>query len=151
MSARITKLGMLLALTTLTVAACDDDPVGVTPPTMDDVAGEYVAEEGAGVFTVVLEEDTTDLLEAGAILTLVLDADGTTSGSIFVPGWGDDEGDLEADLDGIWELAESTVTLEIDAGTFLDGLSLIWTNSGLSASGTLDDDATEFELALIGG
>jgi hypothetical protein len=145
MLARTRKLGLVLTLTTLAAVACDDDPVGVTPPTEEEVAGTYAASDALGVFTTEVDEETTDHLAEGATITVVLAADGTASGSIFVPDW--DEGDLEADLDGTWTLDGFTVTLEIDAGTFLDELELTWAEGGLSASGTLEGDVT-FELEL---
>jgi hypothetical protein len=150
MFARISKLGMLLAFTTLTVAACDDDATGITPPTVQDVAGEYAAGEDMGSFSSTVDAETTDLLGAGATLTLVLEADGTTSGSIFVPGWGEDEADLEADLDGAWVLTDFVVTLDIVADSFLDGLTLTWTDGMLAATGTLEGEDTTFDLQLEG-
>lgn len=111
------------------------------------MTGEYVATEGTGVFTSETDDETTDLLEEGATINLVLEDGGAMSGTLLVPGWGEDGADLEAELDGTWELASFTVTVEVDAGTFLDGLELEWSEGLLSGSGTLDDETT-FEIEV---
>lgn len=86
------------AVLALTVAfalpACsDDDPIAPNdPPKMEDVAGTYVAAGDVGSFVLIDEdEETTDLLEAGAELEIELDSDGKTKGRLFVPE-GDEDG-----------------------------------------------------------
>lgn len=146
MLVRTPRALVALAFAAFAAGACDDDPSGVTLPTVEDVAGTYVAEGETGLFVSVVDDEETDLLEAGATLSLVLAADGNTSGTLTMPGVGEEPGD-EFDLEGSWTLSGFRVTLEIDAGSFLDDLELIWTDGRLDASGELDEE-TDFELEL---
>jgi hypothetical protein len=85
----------------LAVVACGDDEDSLGP-TVDDVAGSYTAT----TFTV----NELNLLAIGASVSATLDADGTTTGRLLVPGGGEGGSDLDEDLTGTWELTGSTVT-----------------------------------------
>jgi hypothetical protein len=93
------------------LAACGDDDDGGFNPTVDDVAGSYSATE----FTL----NDIDLLALEATVTATLDADGTTSGQLLVPGGGVGGGDLDEDLEGTWSLSGTTVTFSPSNSTVL--------------------------------
>ena len=89
--------------------ACED------PLVVDDLAGAYLAT----TFTVTHGGSTDDLLAAGAFVWIGLAVDGTTFGSLFVPGGNEDGSDLSADLAGTWALDRTQVSLEHESDTFL--------------------------------
>ena len=86
--------------TTLALAAilssCGDDDNDVFSPTIDNVAGSY----SAATLTVTSPSGTVDFLALGAEVDVILAANGTTTGHLFVPGGGEDGEDFEADLTG---------------------------------------------------
>jgi hypothetical protein len=143
---RMSTLAATLLIGTLVAAGCEDDPVQVDPPTMAEVAGEYTAAGEVGAFTTDNGE-VTDLLDAGAEVTLTLDEDGTLAGSLLIPGAGEGGADLEVDFAGSWTLNDFVVTVDIDEDTFMDGAELTWASGTLSASGDYDTDVT-FDLEL---
>jgi len=96
----------------LGLVSCGDDGFN---PTVDSVAGTY----HATTFTFDGGSGATDLLTAGASVTLTLAPDGTTSGRMLVPAVGEGGGDLDADLAGTWTLSGATVTFDQDADTFM--------------------------------
>lgn len=98
----------------LAIAACGDDDEGFNP-TVDDVAGSYTAT----TFTVTSGAGEVDLLGIGASVTATLDADGTTTGRLLVPGAGEGGGDLDEDLAGTWSLNGSTVTFSQSNSTLI--------------------------------
>jgi hypothetical protein len=109
----------------LVVAACGEG----FDPTIDTVAGPYTATK------LMLTQDgltTTDLLAAGASLTLTLLGQGTTEGRLFVPAGDENGADIEVSLAGTWSLAGSRVTLHLNADTFLKNLELTATDSHLA-------------------
>jgi hypothetical protein len=96
----------------LSLISCGDDAFS---PTVEAVAGTY----RATTFTFNGGSTTTDLLAAGASVTVTLAPDGTTTGRMFVPGVGEGGGDLDADLAGTWALSGTTVTFSQEADTFM--------------------------------
>ena len=129
MRAQTALLLLALAAAAALPAGCDDP---VYPPTMRDVAGTYTATN----FEVTTATGTTDLLAAGAEITLVLNLNGTTAGRLFVPGGNDDGSDLDADLTGTWSVASWDVHLQHSADTFLRDITLTWDDGTLTASET---------------
>ena len=110
-------LGILLltALALPTLAACDEDnATGL--PTEAEVSGSYEATtltfQAAGGAEV-------DALAEGAYIEVDLDADGTTTGTYFVPGGNEDGSDYTADLTGTWTLIADRVRFDHDADTFI--------------------------------
>lgn len=79
---------------------------------------------------------TTDYLAAGATARLELDADGTTTGRLFVPGGGENGGDFDADLAGTWTLQGDTVRLSHAADTFLRDMPLVVSRNSLAGDRT---------------
>src|SRR6185436_10803439 len=61
-----------------------------------DLVGLYNATQ----FSVVDGGTTTDWLQAGATVQLILDANQTSAGTLFIPGGNEDGSDLTADLSG---------------------------------------------------
>src|SRR5688572_27608098 len=88
------RRGVALCLA-VALAACGDDDGGFSP-TMEDVAGSYTA----STFTL----SSVDLLALGATVTATLNADGTTTGRLFVPGLAGND-DIDEDLEGTWSLS----------------------------------------------
>jgi len=106
---RGTVLCMALAL-----AACGGDDDDGFDPTVDDVAGSY----SASAFTLTSGNGDFDLLAIGASVTATLNADGTTTGRLQVPGVGGG-GTIDEDLAGAWSLSGTTVTFSPSASSLL--------------------------------
>ena len=109
---RVTGLRSAAAGLSLALLSCGGDSFS---PTVENVAGTYAA----STFTIKSSAGTVDLLDLGAIAAITLAPDGTTTGQLFVPGGGDNGGDLDEDLTGTWILDGSTVTFTQTADTFL--------------------------------
>lgn len=87
-------------------------------PTPDNMAGSYTA-------TQLVTADSVgfiDWLAAGGSLTLTLNADGKTTGRLFLPGGAVGGGDVDADMTGTWLLYGTTVQLGQAAETFVRGM-----------------------------
>ncbi len=131
------KMGNLRAVAVclaLAIAACgDDDPFN---PTVDNVAGSYTAS------TFTIESDllgTVNLLAAGATVSATLDADGTTTGRLFIPEGDDDGSDLDVDLTGTWTLTGDTVTFSQTEDSFIRDVDFVASENRLTGEGTFDD------------
>ena len=105
--------GVVLCLA-LALTACGDDDDDGFSPTVDDVAGSYTA----SAFTLTSGSGELDLLALGATVTATLDADGTTSGQLQVPGVGGAPA-VDEDLAGTWSLSGTTVTFSPSASSLL--------------------------------
>lgn len=116
-----------MALATLLTAACMGGETTAPSPEMA-LVGIYSAEGayGAVVFTTETPggTDSVDWLAKGASIRLVLNADMTTAGRLFVPGADEEGSDMDLDLTGTWELAGDQVMLSHEADTFLRDLPL---------------------------
>jgi hypothetical protein len=99
----------------LTLSACSDDDDDGFNPTVDDVAGSYTA----SAFTLTSGNGEFDLLALGATVTATLDADGTTSGRLQVPGGVGGAPAVDEDLAGTWTLSGTTVTFSPSASSLL--------------------------------
>jgi hypothetical protein len=97
------------------VAGCGSDS---TSPTVASVAGSY----HATTFTATNGSGAIDLLAAGASVTAVLDANGTTTGHLLVPAAVTGTTPIDEDLTGTWTLANNQVTFNQSADTFLRGV-----------------------------
>ena len=105
------------------LAACGDDDDGGFNPTVDDVAGSY----SATAFTL----GTVDLLALGATVTATLDADGSTSGQLFVPG----PTPIDESLEGTWSLSGTTVTFSPSSSTVLTDVDFAAAPNTLTGEG----------------
>lgn len=125
----------IIALATLfpllAVMACGSD--NSTGPDMDDVSGAY----DATTFTASALGTDHDLLQSGASIHLVLEADGTTTGRLIVPASDLTGESVDADLAGTWSLKGSTVTLSQDADTFIRDVPLTVDGSQLVGDQTI--------------
>ena len=84
-------------------------------PTPENMVGAYTA-------TQLVTADPSGFvnwLDAGGSLTLTLNADGKTTGHLFLPGGAPGGGDLDADMAGSWLLIGHTVQLGQAADTFV--------------------------------
>jgi len=80
-----------------------------------ELVGVYQATE----FKVTTNGTTKDWIAAGASLQLVLDADQSSAGAIFMPGGNSDGSDFTADLSGTWTINDGKVDFEQTADTFV--------------------------------
>jgi len=107
-------LGPAVALSlVLALAGCGDDS-GFSP-TEESVAGDY----SASVFTLDVGAGVINQLVQGASVAVTLAPDGTTTGRLFLPGGGENGGDLDADLTGTWSLNRGGVTFDQPSDTFI--------------------------------
>jgi hypothetical protein len=118
---RQTRVAWLISLI-FVMGACGEDPIGpedngADPITLEEVFGAYTA----ATITTTEGGITTDQLARGTTLDLTLNADGSTSGRLFVPDGNEDGGDLDADLEGTFSFDEANgeVTFEQAADTFV--------------------------------
>ncbi|HLB37993.1 MAG TPA: hypothetical protein VJL31_15580 [Gemmatimonadales bacterium] len=124
--------------TLITLLACTDptlDPPPVesaAPPTVQEVAGSY----NATTFTTREGGVTIDRLAQGALLDIVLQADSTTTGRLFVPDGAEDGGDFDANLAGTWVLRGDTVEFDHMADTFVRDMPFVFSNNKLTGERT---------------
>lgn len=97
---------LFLLVTTGTVGACNDAP---NHPSEADLEGTYAAT----AFTVTTADTTFDQLAEGVSLTITLHADGSTTGTLFVPN-------VAVDLAGTWDTAAAVVRFQQTAPNFLN-------------------------------
>ena len=110
------------------VAGCSD---ALSPETL---AGTYVAT------TFTLSGDVAgDVLAEGGGLTITLNADGTTAGSLFVPASLSGGEDFNASMAGTFTLADETVTFTQEADTFVRDVTWTVDGSQLRGSGTFSE------------
>lgn len=130
---------MIAAGLTLSLAACGDDGFS---PTVENVSGSYTAQ----TFTGTSVAGTVDLLALGAEVSVTLNEDGSTTGTLFVPGGGEGGEDLEADLAGTWTLSGSTVTFNQDADTFIRDVEFTAEEDRLTAEGEFSGQSLRLVL-----
>jgi hypothetical protein len=134
------------SLAAVALAGCggDDNPFS---PTVANVAGTY----NATLFTATIgSQQPTNLLSLGATVHVVLNPDGTTTGHIFVPDLGQEDGELDADLTGTWTLSGSTVTFSQTADTFIRDVEFTAAQNSLESEGTFEDTTLHLALAKTG-
>jgi hypothetical protein len=123
----------------LSIAACGDS--GPTALTQQSVAGTYTA-------TTLLTTTggvTTNQLAAGATITLILGADGTTSGRIFVPASTTPQ--LDEPLTGTWTFFNATdIDIASNTDTFLR--DMVFTATGSALIGDQTFGATRIQVVL---
>ncbi len=102
--------------------ACGD------PLTPESIAGTYTAT----TFT-LSGQVSGDVLAAGGNLAITLNANGTTSGSMFVPASPNDGVDFNADMAGTFSLVNDSLNFSQDADTFVRDLA--WTVNGNTIEG----------------
>jgi hypothetical protein len=116
--------GFLLGTTVLSIA-CGDS---AGPET---VAGTYVAT----VFTLSGATDA-DVLAAGGSITMTLKADGTTTGTFFVPASLNGGTDFTADLSGTFTVTGQALHFTQVADTFIRDVTWVIETNQLRGMGT---------------
>ena len=91
-----------------------------------------------------------NLLSLGATVHVVLNPDGTTTGHLFVPDLGQEDGELDADLTGTWTLSGSTVTFSQTADTFIRDVEFTASQNSLESEGTFEGTTLHLALAKTG-
>ena len=126
-----------LALGLSLAVGCSD------PVTPESLAGTYVATTFA-----LSGGATEDVLAAGGSLNITFKADGTTTGSLFVPASTFDSGgtDLTADMAGTFTLQNDSLTLMQAADSFVRDLT--WTIDGNRINGTGTFSGVTFTVVL---
>jgi hypothetical protein len=134
-----------LAAVALTGCGGDDNPFS---PTVANVAGTY----NATVFTATSDATgQVNLLAAGATVHVVLDPDGTTTGHLSVPDFGQPGGGVEADLAGTWTLSGSTVTFSpADPNSIIGDIDFTAAQNSLESEGTVEGQTIHLALAKTG-
>jgi hypothetical protein len=132
---RVVALSLAIGL-----AACGDDDS--FSPTVETVAGSYTAT----TFTLSSAVGTINLLGAGATVTVVLEADGSTTGRLFLPGGDEDGSDLDQSLEGTWTLTGDTVTFDQTGDTFLPEVQFTATANRLTGEGSVSGGTVRLVL-----
>jgi hypothetical protein len=127
---------VLACAAALSVSACGDN--GPTSP--GSLAGTYVATQ----LLTTTNGVTTNLLAAGASITLVLNADGTTTGRLFIPASFTPA--VDETLNGTWEFTNGDVDLTSSNDTVLRDLVFAVSGNALVADQTFD--ATRIQVVL---
>jgi hypothetical protein len=122
---RYSLIGTLLVGSVPMVAGCGD---ALSP---ESLAGTYVATTFTLSGAIV-----GDVLAEGGSLTITFRADGTTEGSLLIPGSLVDGDDFAASMVGTFTIVEQTIRLVQDADSFVRDLTWTVDGSELHASGT---------------
>ena len=131
---RATVVGTLVL--TFLLVGCEDDPTGLD---RQDVSGSY---EATTLAITPEGEATIDALAEGASILLELREDGTTSGTLRIPGSLSESGEEEvSDLDGTYTVLDRSVTLEHEADTFLRDVILQVVDGRLEAERSFGDES----------
>lgn len=135
------------SLAVLAVTGCGGDDNTPFSPTVANVAGTY----NATLFTVSNDSlGTLNLLSVGATVHVVLNPDGTTTGHIFVPDLGQEDGAVDADLTGTWTLSGDKVTFSQTSDTFIRDVEFTAAQNSLESEGTFDGATLHLALAKTG-
>ena len=135
------------SLAAVALAGCGGDDGNPFSPTVANVAGTY----NASLFTLTSTElGMVNLLSVGATVHVVLNPDGTTTGHIFVPDLGQEDGAVDADLTGTWTLSGSTVTFSQTADTFIRDVEFTAAQNSLESEGTFNGATLHLALAKTG-
>jgi hypothetical protein len=109
MRSRLLQAGLLVAVAS---GGCSTEP--------SDAFGVW----GATTFKVIPAGGAEiDLLQAGATLTIIIDAENETSGSLSVPAGIASVAPLNASMDGTARVTGTTVEFDQDAATFVRDLT----------------------------
>jgi hypothetical protein len=135
------RLSTVLFLATLAgTMACSDD-AGLQPTAV----GVYTAT----AFSASVDGDETDLLQAGAQLTITLTETGTTTGTLVVPAAFTESGTEETfSLEGTYDYDSATgiVTFDHPADTFIRDVD--WTLNGTELHGEFVNGTTSISATL---
>ena len=138
---KIRTIASFLALALVALPACEE---AVTGPSVQQVAGTYTLTQ-----LIVRQSGTSnDLIAAGVTTTITLNADGTTTGSLFIPADVNIDGvDINGDLVGTWSLVGRDVEFDHDVeGSFLNDVA--WTYQDETGNLTVGDSGNWIEATL---
>ena len=121
-------LSGFLAAVAVAAVACSDS----FKPTIENVAGTYHLQS----LTTTDVTDTTDWVRAGATVSLTVDPNGTTTGSLFFPAPAVGDSDVTLDLTGTWQLSRDIVEFDQTADTFLRDMTFTATDNRLMGDQT---------------
>lgn len=118
-----------------TLAGCS----GENPfqPTAETVPGPYTATK----IVVIDSTGTVDWYARGSRITIYIEPNGTTSGTLFAPGAAEDGSDVTQDLTGTWVLEGNKVHFTMPVDTFMDEME--WSQpdfNRLSSDHTFSDE-----------
>ncbi len=104
------------------------------PLTPESIAGTY----GASTFVRSALSGGEDVLALGGSLTITFNADGTTSGILFLPAASSASGgvDFTADMAGTFTLENDSITLTQAADSFVRDLAWIYDGGMINGTGT---------------
>ena len=142
-------LRSVLAVSAVLIGACANDPGGAPDSPAALVAGEYEANGELGAYRLIAvgsDGAEIDWLARGASVVLRLDAEGGTTGRLFVPDADEDGGDLESDLTGTFAVADGIVTFDHEADTFMRDMPFAWENGMLRGDRTFGETRVVLEL-----
>lgn len=128
-----TRGRIVLSLIVVNGSSCGSDPVA---PTLESIAGAYAATSFVA--------EGNDILTAGGSLSLVLAADGTVTGTFFIPA--SVGGPFEADMVGTYSLSGSTLTFQQAADTFVRDAEWTWSSGVLEGAFGTGDSAVAVRL-----
>lgn len=141
MDVRNASITALFSLLVLVLPGCGGD--GPTGLSRADLTGDYTAT----TLTITVGGTTTDALARGMSLQITLHADGTTSGRFAIPAeMRQSEDAAQVSMEGTWELAESTVTFDQPADTFVRDMEFTATPGRLEGGETFGDETVRLVL-----
>jgi hypothetical protein len=142
------RAAIALLMTAPLLFACSDNSSTNVDITMQSVAGTYYANSAkSGSKLELLQGGTTrNALAEGFTILLALKADGTTSGSLYVPPTGT-QAESNESLIGTWTLAGSTVNLSHATDTLLRDIT--FTVAGNRLSGSLNTTTSVATVVLV--
>lgn len=139
LSMPVLRNSLLMAASVVLLSSCSDS---VEP---DDLVGTYHATELFG------EDQGTprDLLDEGGSFTITLAADGTTTGTLFLPNAGEAGEDINASMAGTWTLDEDNKTVNFiqSADTYVR--DAVWQVEGDRLESTLIFDDESFVTTVL--
>jgi hypothetical protein len=127
----------LVCAMSMSIVACGGDDGPVTPQA---IAGTYTATQ----LTTTTNGVTTNQLAAGATVTLVLNADGSAGGRLFVPA--STIPGVDVSLNGTWGYSNGDVDLTSTTDTFLQ--DMLFSVQGNTLVGDQTFGTTRIQIVL---
>jgi hypothetical protein len=111
--------------------------MGIVCAVVSALVSAACGDSTATTFTYQWDGSSTDHLADGATINITLNADGTTTGRLFVPEGSPGGVDWDEDLAGTWAFWGRWVTFDHPARTFLRDMSFMVEANRLSGEETL--------------
>lgn len=132
------RFSSLLAAATL--VGCSDPFI----PTIDNVAGDYTLR----TLTTTDLGPSRDWVAEGATMTISLEANGATTGHLFIPGAGTGGSDFDADMAGSWSLSGDTVRFAQPADSFIRDVAFLATEKRLTGDHAFGTSGVSVRVVL---